>query len=468
MKEGFSPVAMFVSAAFLVLVLLLLAGGSLVLARLRGHRRFLARHIGRRCDRADILTQPLRHWERINYYLALEHLRKQAGTALLIHGGGCCSLTFLVDRDLPRGGARLKRLTCGLDEALEVVENGVYLVYHDGEPICVNLFSDRSADDFDMPSTATTVLLEILAASPAAARAAADHIMELAQKCNVYRGKILALVETPHGGDRYRLQFHDLPAVRRDEIILPAELMEVVERNVLGFLTHAETLRRSGRSTRHGVLLHGPPGVGKTLLTRYLVRACTDYTAILLTGQNLRFISESMLLARLLAPSIVVFEDVDLVAEERTTNRFGGVLHELLDALDGLGRKTDCIVLLTTNRADLLEPALAARPGRVDQAICIDLPDADCRRRLLALYGHGLDLSITDLEAWVGRTEGVSPAFLAEWLRKTALMAAERGETDPPLRVTEADLEKAFRELVLFGGKVTQNILGYRGGLAPP
>src|SRR5262249_51955777 len=161
--------------------------------------------------------------------------------------------------------------------------------------------------------------------------------------------------------------------------------------------------------------------------TRYLVGRCNGYTTILLSGRNLHFIRESMLLARLLAPSIVIFEDVDLVAEERTTNRFGTVLHEMLEALDGLGRNTDCIVLMTTNRPDLLEPALATRPGRIDQAIALGLPDAECRRRLLGLYGRGLDLPTTDLDGWVERTDGVSPAFLAEWLRKTALMAAERG-----------------------------------------
>src|SRR5262249_47508360 len=116
----------------------------------------------------------------------------------------------------------------------------------------------------------------------------------------------------------------------------------------------------------------------------------------------------------------------------------------------------------TTNRPDLLEPALATRPGRIDQAIALGLPDAECRRRLLGLYGRGLDLPTTDLDGWVERTDGVSPAFLAEWLRKTALMAAERGEKEVPLRVTPADMDSAFRELVLFGGKTTQRILGFR------
>ena len=67
----------------------------------------------------------------------------------------------------------------------------------------------------------------------------------------------------------------------------------MVERNVLGLLEHAATLRKAGRGTRHGVLFHGPPGVGKTLVTKYLARACPDYTVILLTGRQLKLVRES-------------------------------------------------------------------------------------------------------------------------------------------------------------------------------
>jgi ATP-dependent 26S proteasome regulatory subunit len=98
-------------------------------------------------------------------------------------------------------------------------------------------------------------------------------------------------------------------------------------------------------------------------------------------------------MARLLQPSIVVLEDVDLIAEERTREgACSAVLFELLNQMDGLADDADILFLLTTNRPDILEPALASRPGRIDQAIEIPLPDAACRRRLLELYGRGLTL----------------------------------------------------------------------------
>src|SRR5262245_1031418 len=250
----------------------------------------------------------------------------------------------------------------------------------------------------------------------------------------------------------------------RADIVLPDRLIEAVERNVLGLLKHGKTLRRAGRSTRHGLLFHGPPGTGKTLMIRYLAHACRDHTVIQLTGRQLGLIRESCRMARLLAPSLVVLEDVDLVAQERPDNPSPVILHELLDEMDGLGPRTECVFLLTTNRPAVIEPALSARPGRIDQAIEFPLPDADSRRRLFRVYGQGLDLTNVELEGWVRRTDGVSPAFIEELLRKAALMAAERGATGEPLPVADQDVHTAAEELVLFGGELTQKLLGYQSG----
>ena len=83
-------------------------------------------------------------------------------------------------------------------------------------------------------------------------------------------------------------------------------------------------------------------------------------------------------LARRLAPSVVVLDDVDLVAQERSYGPFGesSTLFELMNQMSGLGEDADVAFVLTTNRPDALEPALAARPGRVDLAVEIPLPDA--------------------------------------------------------------------------------------------
>jgi len=93
------------------------------------------------------------------------------------------------------------------------------------------------------------------------------------------------------------------------------------------------------------------------------------------------------------------------------------VLFELLNQMDGLADDADVLFMLTTNRPDILEPALASRPGRIDQAIEIPLPDEKCRARLLDLYGRGLALELADRAQLVTRTKGVSAAFIRELLR---------------------------------------------------
>ena len=151
-----------------------------------------------------------------------------------------------------------------------------------------------------------------------------------------------------------------------------------------------------------------------------------------------------------------------MIAADRSQSFDTTLLHDLMDEMDGLGAKSDVIFLLTTNRPRVLETALAARPGRVDQAVYFPLPDRDCRTRLFAHFGVGLDLSAVDSGPLLDRTEGASPAFIAELFRKAALMAAERGETSDPLKLTDADFTAAVRELVEFGGVLTQQLLGYR------
>jgi ATP-dependent 26S proteasome regulatory subunit len=128
--------------------------------------------------------------------------------------------------------------------------------------------------------------------------------------------------------------------------------------------------------------------------------------------------------------------------------------------MDGLADDVDVVFVLTSNRPELLEPALAARPGRVDLAVEVPLPDAACRRRLLELYGRGLTLRVAAMDQLVERTEGVSPAFIRELLRKAALLAVGPGDD---IVVEDGHLTQAIRELVADGSGVTRRLLGWSG-----
>src|SRR5262249_49853090 len=101
----------------------------------------------------------------------------------------------------------------------------------------------------------------------------------------------------------------------------------------------------------------------------------------------------------------------------------------------------------------------ASRPGRIDQAIEIPLPDAECRRRMFTLYSRGMQLAVSDWDSLIGRTEGVSGAFIHELLRKAAVFAAEE-DGESPLVVRDGHLEEALTELLIAGGAITQSLLG--------
>jgi AAA+ superfamily predicted ATPase len=431
-----------------------LVGVAILIAYFSGIVIPVNRHLGRSWKRATVLTRQLLNWERVNLFLALEALQKTTpGGRSLISLGYHGELTAALQANSSRR-TPLEYVVrpVSLTETVKVVSAGLYLLRPPGLP--------------PFAAALTRTGLDVMAATAEEAQTCLDCVLAEAKKRNVFRGQVLVIEQAgfvgPGGETDFQIKFHELPKVTRDQIILPDDVLKVVERNVIGLLAHAETLRKAGRSTRHGVLFHGPPGVGKTLVTKYLARACPDYTVILLTGRQLRLVRESCVLAKLLQPSLVVIEDVDLIAADRNQNFDTTLLHDLMDEMDGLGAKADVIFLLTTNRPRILETALAARPGRVDQAVYFPLPDRDCRSRLFSHFSQGLDLSCVDIEPLLDKTDGASPAFIEELFRKAALMAAERGEKTDPLKLTTTDFANAIRELIEFGGAITQHLLGYR------
>lgn len=120
----------------------------------------------------------------------------------------------------------------------------------------------------------------------------------------------------------------------------------------------------------------------------------------------------------------------------------------------------DSADVVTTNRPEALEAALAGRPGRIDQAIEFPLPDDDGRRRLIDLYRRGLELPESLRAALIPRTEGVSAAFIKELLRRGAQLAFERDSDTRELRA--ADLDSALCELLFEGGTLNAKLLGAR------
>jgi ATP-dependent 26S proteasome regulatory subunit len=161
---------------------------------------------------------------------------------------------------------------------------------------------------------------------------------------------------------------------------------------------------------------------------------------------------------------VIVLEDVDLVAEDRSYGPGSSpVLFDLLDAMDGADADADLLFLLTTNRADLLEPALAARPGRVDVAVEVALPDTQARRQLLVLYSTGVPVqwSDDDIDDVLERTAGVTASFLKELVRRAVLESLH--DASPLTAVTGDQLRRAVGDLLDTSQQVTRNLLGVGG-----
>jgi AAA+ superfamily predicted ATPase/ATP-dependent Clp protease adapter protein ClpS len=276
-----------------------------------------------------------------------------------------------------------------------------------------------------------------------------------------YRGKVLSFdADEDYRGRSKGIVVHRLPPVRQEEVILPAATLKLLDRNVLRFVESREMLRRLGQSTRKGILLYGPPGTGKTHTIRYLANNLPGHTTLIITAGQMGLLSLYMNLARLLQPAMVVIEDVDLIARDREAMNGPceeALLNALLNEMDGLKEDADILFVLITNRPQQLEAALTGRPGRIDQAIEVPLPDASGREQLIHLYGGGLQLSPEIVKEAVARTEGASAAFIKEMMRRTAQAGVVRGGAEV---VTAYDLAEALDEMMFTGGRLNIKLLG--------
>ncbi len=422
----------------------------------------LREHFGCEPAALPVVEQLFDGYERPNLHLAIEELTAAQGRQVRLIG------IVLLEEHQGVSLARLSRegsaryfdegpveyvdVALPGDRQLACVKRGLYLVRQGEETLALLL-------GFSQYSYPPRIIVEVMAQERDSAERFVRQLTRLTRHGKAYRGHVLSLEQDCHL--QMSIQYHALPQIRRADLILPETLLKRIERHTLSFSQHADRLRAAGRHLKRGILLYGPPGTGKTLSAMYLAAQMPGRTVILLTGSGMGIIETACRMARLLTPATVILEDVDLIGTERHQQTVGAnaLLFELLNQMDGLADDTDILFVLTTNRPDILEPALAARPGRIDQAIEIPPPDAECRRRLFDLYARGLRFEVGDWDSLIRRTAGVTGAFIRELLRKAAVFAAE-DEGDGPLVVRERHLEEALTELLIAGGPLTQSLLG--------
>lgn len=366
---------------------------------------------------------------------------------------------------LTSASAQYRQMDIDVDEREDCLTNPLYLVSTRDRRWAILISGVYGYGAAQQPS------MEVMSATRDQSSECIQSLRQLMRRQSIYRGKVISIekqtqafndYEQPSGQAQTHVKFHRLPPVSGDAIILPSETMKRIDRNTVGFFRHAGRLKQQGHSTKRGLLFHGPPGTGKTRTACWLTHSLPSVTVFLVTGEQLWNIKECCELARELAPAMLILEDVDLIATRRDQSFQTTALHQLMNEMDGLDSDVEVLFLLTTNQPEQIEPALANRPGRIDQAIHFPMPDEGCRRRLVELYRGRSTLAITHWPNLLRKTDGSSPAFIKELVRKAALIAVEESETiDGSIAITDRHFDEAFHEMTTDDGKLTRRLTGF-------
>ena len=267
----------------------------------------------------------------------------------------------------------------------------------------------------------------------------------------------------PEGKGLPRTTYEDIGGLH-EEIQRVREMVELP-------LRHPELFQRLGIEPPKGVLLHGPPGCGKTLLARAVANE-SEANFYSINGPEImsKFYGESEARLREIfqqaqqnAPSIIFVDELDAIApkrEEVTGEVERRVVAQLLALMDGLSGRGNVIVIGATNRPSALDPALR-RPGRFDREIEISVPDKKGRYEVLQIHTRGMPLAQdVDLQKLSAMTHGYTGADLSALGRETAMKALRRylpqinleEERIPPsvlekMEVTMDDFQGAYKEV---------------------
>lgn len=232
-----------------------------------------------------------------------------------------------------------------------------------------------------------------------------------------------------------KVVFADVAGLKEEK----EELMEIVD-----FLKNPSKYIDIGARIPKGVLLVGPPGTGKTYLSRAVAgEAKVPFFSIsgsdfveMFVGVGASRVRDLFEQAKKNAPCIIFIDEIDAVGRKRGAGLGGGhdereqTLNQLLVEMDGFGKNEGVIVMSATNRPDILDKALL-RPGRFDRTIYVGLPDVRERLEILKVHTKNKKLKAdVDLENIAKTTTGFSPADLENLCNEAALLAARDNEAE--------------------------------------
>ncbi len=250
-------------------------------------------------------------------------------------------------------------------------------------------------------------------------------------------------------GDKPQVTFADVAGV--DEA--KQELTEIVE-----FLKYPDRFTSLGARIPKGVLMVGPPGAGKTLLSKAVAgEAGVPFFSIsgsefveMFVGVGASRVRDLFDQAKKNSPCIVFVDEIDAVGRQRGAGLGGGhdereqTLNQLLVEMDGFETNTHVIVIAATNRPDVLDPALL-RPGRFDRHVTLDRPDIRGREAILKVHARNKPLDTTvDLTVLARQTVGFSGADLANLINEAAILAARQNHKV----IAMQELEEAIARVI--------------------
>ena len=334
------------------------------------------------------------------------------------------------------------------------------------EKMAVLLTVHGPADYWDGMETNHVPLQRVSVSVACGTRDAADRFFaeleDRRKRLSIYRGKVID--PALHGGLIHAIGFRAIKQVREHDLVLPDAVKRLIDRSVVGFCSHGLLLERLGIELKRGILLHGSPGTGKTSISLYLAGLLPHFTVCFVSGDRLLYPREICQMARYLQPAMIVFEDIDLIAQQRDANGLATVLGELMNQIDGCEPTDQVLFVMNTNSLERLESAVRNRPGRVDQIVEVPLPDRDARRQLLQAFGRNVRLP-TDLDRVVDATRDASPAMLKEIVKRAVVMAVDRAGGEGEVAVEEGDLLLAVAQVQALREPLVVGAMGFRPGL---
>jgi transitional endoplasmic reticulum ATPase len=252
----------------------------------------------------------------------------------------------------------------------------------------------------------------------------------------------------------------EVPKVKWEDVGGLEEVKDALKEAVLWPLDNPESFDALGIRPPRGILLYGPPGCGKTYIARALANE-TGVNFISIKGPEIlsKWVGESeqrlrniFRRAKQVAPSIILFDEIDAIAPKRGlevgTRVTEQVVSQLLTEMSGIEEMKDVVVMATTNRPDIMDSALL-RPGRFDRLIYVPAPDEKAREEIFKIHTKNMPLKAVDLKNLAKETKGYSGADIEALVREAGLFALRKSmkKKEKAKEVTNDDFDKALKKI---------------------